>query len=193
MTGGIGSGKSVLSRILRINGYYVYDCDLEARRIMDESGYVCGELKNRWGDDIYDASGRLDRRRVAECVFNDEAERLWLNALVHGLVRDDVRKWMEEYKDMPLLFVESAILCTSGLAGMCQEVWEVTAPENVRVKRIEARNGLTREEAMCRISAQSQESTLLHNLGNLRQISNSGEDRLLDQLYALLENQKHDL
>lgn len=192
LTGGIGSGKSVLSRILRINGYYVYDCDLEARRIMDESGYVSKELKSRWGNDIYDNYGRLDRKRVAACVFNDNAERLWLNSLVHGLVRDDVRKWMEGHKDIPLLFVESAILCTSGLAGMCQEVWEVTAPENVRVKRIEARNGLTREEAMCRISAQSQESEQLHNLENLRQISNSGEDRLLDQLYALLENQKHD-
>lgn len=201
LTGGIGSGKSVVSRVLRIRGCHVYDCDLEARRLMDGSEDVCRALKERWGEDIYDSCGRLDRRRVAGYVFGDDAERAWLDALVHGMVRRDVRDWAGRHADAPVLFVESAILCTSGLAGMCAEVWEVTAPLEVRIARLKARNGLTEAEARSRIDAQRREAELLRELGEpgairesgelrefrkLRVLRNSGSARLLPRLDLLL-------
>lgn len=197
LTGGIGSGKSVVSRILRIRGCHVYDCDLEARRLMDGSEQVCRELKDRWGEDIYDTCGRLDRRRVADYVFGDDAERAWLDALVHGLVRDDVRRWADAHADAHALFVESAILCTSGLAMMCGQVWEVTAPEDVRMARIQARNGISPTQARARIDAQRHEARLLRELpssdllGFLKlpvrsEIRNSDDAQLLPRLDYLL-------
>lgn len=197
LTGGIGSGKSVVSRILRIRGCSVYDCDLEARRLMDGSEDVCRRLKDRWGEDIYDACGRLDRRRVAEFVFGDDSERAWLDALVHGLVRDDVRRWQDRHAAEPLLFVESAILCTSGLAMMCREVWVVTAPVDVRMARIRIRNGLTEVQARSRIDAQRHEADLLRELPSSRllgflkipvrsEINNADDSQLLPQLDYLL-------
>lgn len=198
LTGGIGSGKSVVSRILRVRGFEVYDCDTEARRLMEASEPLVRELKCRWGDDIYDRSGRLDRRRVAAIVFADDTERAWLDALVHGLVRADVDAWVRKVRaagDGPQcdsrqsgrqLFVESAILCTSGLAPMCREVWEVTAPVAVRLKRLEVRSGLCEADAIARIDAQRNEVEALHKLHGLKRIVNHGTVPVLFQIDELL-------
>lgn len=181
LTGGIGTGKSTVARILRLRGYEVYDCDLEAKRLMDESDYVRRSLRDRWGEEIYSAEGELDRCKVAGYVFADCREKAWLDSLVHGLVRDDVKRWADTHTDYShdTVFVESAILFTSGLADMCQEVWEVTAPLDTRVERVMKRSGLTREQAMARIDAQREEQMICQSRHTL-QIVNDGATPLLD-------------
>lgn len=181
LTGGIGTGKSTVARILRLRGYDVYDCDLEAKRLMDGSEYVRRSLRDRWGEDIYSPEGKLDRRKVAQYVFADRREKGWLDSLVHGLVRDDVKRWADTHTDYShdTVFVESAILFTSGLADMCQEVWEVAAPPDIRVERVMKRSGLTREQAMARIEAQKEEQMICQSRHTL-QIVNDGATPLLD-------------
>lgn len=183
LTGGIGTGKSTVARILRLRGYEVYDCDLEAKRLMDESPEVRRSLRDRWGEDIYSAEDELDRRKVAEYVFADRREKAWLDSLVHGLVRDDVKRWAATRTDYShdTVFVESAILFTSGLADMCQEVWEVTSPLDIRVERVMKRSGLTREQALARIEAQREEQMICQSLRSL-QILNDGTTPLLDAI-----------
>lgn len=183
LSGGIGTGKSTVARILRLRGYEVYDCDLEAKRLMDESMEVRRSLRDRWGEDIYSARGELDRRKVAEYVFADRREKAWLDSLVHGLVRDDVKRWAATHTDYShdTVFVESAILFTSGLADMCQEVWEVTAPLDTRVERVMKRSGLTREQALARIDAQREEQKICQSR-HTRQIVNDGTTPLLDTI-----------
>lgn len=183
LTGGIGTGKSTVARILRLRGYEVYDCDLEAKRLMDESPEVRRSLRDRWGEDIYSARGELDRRKVAQYVFADRREKAWLDSLVHGLVRDDVKRWAATRTDYrhDTVFVESAILFTSGLADICQEVWEVTAPLDIRVERVMKRSGLTREQAMARIDAQREEQKICRSRHTL-QIVNDGATPLLDAI-----------
>lgn len=183
LTGGIGTGKSTVARILRLRGYEVYDCDLEAKRLMDESLEVRRSLRDHWGEDIYSAEGELDRRKVAEYVFDDRREKAWLDSLVHGLVRDDVKRWAATLTDYShdTVFVESAILFTSGLADMCQEVWEVTAPLDTRVERVMKRSGLTREQALARIDAQREEQKICQSR-HTRQIVNDGTTPLLDAI-----------
>lgn len=183
ITGGIGAGKSVVSRILRLQGYEVYDCDLEAKRLMDGSEEVRRALAGRWGEDIY-REGRLDRPRVAEIVFGDAGEKRWLDTLVHGLVRDHLKGWMAE-RDVAgkRLFVESAILYGSGLAEMCSEVWLVTAPLELRLRRVEERSGLSPDKALARINAQMPELRLMTEAGiPVREIVNDGNHSLLDAL-----------
>lgn len=183
LTGGIGTGKSTVARILRLRGYEVYDCDLEAKRLMDESMEVRRSLRDRWGEEIYSARGELDRRKVAQYVFADRREKAWLDSLVHGLVRDDVKRWAATRTDYShdTVFVESAILFTSGLADMCQEVWEVTAPLDIRVERVMKRSGLTREQALARIEAQKEEQKICRSRHTL-QIVNDGTTPLLDSI-----------
>lgn len=183
LTGGIGTGKSTVARILRLRGYEVYDCDLEAKRLMDESLEVRRSLRDHWGEEIYSAEGELDRRKVAQYVFADRREKAWLDSLVHGLVRDDVKRWAATRTDYShdTVFVESAILFTSGLADMCQEVWEVTAPLDIRVERVMKRSGLTREQALARIDAQREEQKICQSR-HTRQIVNDGTTPLLDAI-----------
>ena len=178
--GGIGSGKSVVSRILRLRGEPVYDCDIEAKRIMDTSEEVLAALNGRYGDVVCPPGGPIFRQELARRVFGSDTERLWLNKLVHRLVREDVGLWRDRYE---VCFVESAILASSGLAAMCDEVWLVTAPEEIRIARTLARDSLTEEAVRARIRSQLEEERLLYASGvPVRSIDNSGSLSILCQI-----------
>ena len=182
--GGIGSGKSVVSRILRLRGVPVYDCDLEAKRIMDTSEEVLDALNERYGDAVCPQGGPICRSELARRVFGSDEERLWLNGLVHSLVRKDVALWHEALtvQGYQRCFVESAILATSGLAAMCDEVWLVTAPEDVRIARTLARDSISEEAVRSRIRTQREEEKLLDASAlPVRIIDNSGKLPLLPQ------------
>ncbi|MCC8070392.1 MAG: dephospho-CoA kinase [Bacteroidales bacterium] len=152
ITGGIGSGKSVVSEVLRVKGYAVYDCDSEAKRLMDSSA----EIRRRIASDVDPKAilpdGTIDRCRLSSTVFSDGEALERLNSIVHGAVRADLEKWSR--KQGPLCFVETAILYESGLDKMVDEVWEVKAPEELRIKRVERRSHLTRAQVEARIAAQ---------------------------------------
>ena len=183
--GGIGSGKSVVSRILRLRGEAVYDCDLEAKRIMDGSMEVLSALNSRYGEDVCPKTGPICRPELARRVFSNDEERIWLNSLVHRLVREDVARWhavkLSEGKER--CFVESAILATSGLAQMCEEIWLVTASEEVRIERIKIRDFLDEEAIKKRIQSQKEEERLIATFGiPVKTIDNSGYLSILDQI-----------
>ena len=170
--GGIGSGKSVVSRLLRLRGYDVYDCDMEARGIMASSREIREAMENRWpAMDIY-AGGEMDRAKVAAIVFADAAERAWLDSMVHGRVREHLAAWIAA-RSGERVFVESAILFSSGLWQMCNDVWEVTAPEDLRIRRIMTRSGMDAAQAADRLGVQRGEEThsarrnvTIHNIVN---------------------------
>lgn len=156
ITGGIGSGKSVVCRILSAMGYDVYDCDLAARHIMDTDD----ELKHRLCIEIHpeavDRQGIINRQIIAATVFADAEALQRLNDIVHHKVRSHLRQWIEERKSSAdRLFVESAIMHTSSLDTLMDCIWEVTAPTPLRIERIMCRNGMSAEEAMRRINSQS--------------------------------------
>lgn len=175
--GGIGAGKSVVSRLLRTRGYCVYDCDYEAKRLMDNSEVMISQMCLRWGDSIYDSEKGLDRKEIARLVFSDPQELAWLNTLVHKEV-------YREIETLQPTFIESAILYSSGLYALCEEVWEVNASERERVKRVIERNGMSEEEVESRIRAQRDESEMLrmgclrHGI-SLKKINNDNQQSLL--------------
>ena len=183
--GGIGSGKSVVSRILRLRDEAVYDCDLEAKRIMDSSEEVIQALHVRYGDEVCPAQGPICRPELARRVFGSDIERLWLNGLVHRLVRMDVEQWSGARlaEGRSRCFVESAILAASGLAAMCGEIWIVTAPDKVRIERVKMRDHLSEEAILGRIRSQEEEEMALKASGiPLRVIDNSGSLPVTEQL-----------
>lgn len=183
--GGIGSGKSVVSRILRLRGESVYDCDLEAKRIMDSSREVLMALNERYGKDVCPPGGPICRSELARRIFGDERERLWLNSLVHRLVREDVARWhaMLVEAGAERCFVESAILASSGLVLMCGEIWLVTAPEDVRIARTIVRDLLDEESIRKRIMSQAEEERLIAASPiPVRIIDNDGIRSILEQV-----------
>lgn len=150
VTGGIGSGKSVVCRMLSAMGYDVYDCDSRAKSIMDGSE----RIKRIISEDICREAlidGVIDRRRLADAVFTDKILLDRLNEAVHSAVRADIEQWAQ-MRDVA--FVETAILYQSGIDAMVSEVWNVTAPQSVRIERVMARNGLDPEAVRQRIDAQ---------------------------------------
>lgn len=153
ITGGIGAGKSVVSRVLRLKGYAVYDCDEEAKRLMIESNSLRDNLINRFGDECI-IDGTLNKSFIATRIFNDSEARGWLNRQVHGAVASDIDEWC---KGKGLAFVESAILHTSGLDKKCDEIWLVVAPEETRIARALKRGGIEEDNLRKRIEAQKDE------------------------------------
>lgn len=153
ITGGIGSGKSMVSRILRAMQYPVYDTDTEAKRIMDTAP-LRAQLAATWGDAIYNADGTLDRARLASAVFGDALQLKRLNDIVHPAVREDYAQWVERQKS-PIVFVESAILHQAHMDTPLQQIWVVEAGHDIRMTRVMQRSGLNRAEIEARMASQS--------------------------------------
>lgn len=151
ITGGIGSGKTTVCNIFREQGYPVYDCDNEAKRLMqDDSGIR---------QQILDLFGTLDRAEIARKVFDDKGLLQQLNNIVHPAVACDLQQWAER-QEKSIVFAESAILFESGLDKLCWKTVVVTAPEEVRIERVMRRNGWTREQVVNRMRNQMPEEKL---------------------------------
>lgn len=190
LSGGIGAGKSVVARILRLRGFEVYDCDSRARILMESAAEVRENLVGWCGEEVYDASGTLNRQLLGSRLFSDIELRSRVNSLVHRLVREDIAMHMtlpegEDAGKLQTLFVETAIPVISGLAVMADEIWLVTAPVELRVARACDRDGLSEDHIRSRIAAQQSEWDLLPEC-KTRRIINDGNTPLLPQISSLV-------
>lgn len=181
ITGGIGSGKSVVSRVVASMGFPVYDCDSRARRLQDSDPQMRRRIAEEITPEALNPDGSLNRAALGRCVFADPDKLLRLNQIVHGAVAADLRAEIARSKS-PLFFVETAILYESGFDSMVDAIWEVSAPEELRISRVMARNGLSAAEVKARIDAQRPSgANPSHYL-----IINDGETPVLPQiLYEL--------
>lgn len=168
ITGGIGSGKSVIAKQLREMGYAVYDTDSEAKRLIVEDAAVRKQMIQLFGSDVY-KDGIYQTAFVAQRVFTDKSLLAQLNAIVHPAVRADILRWAT-MQDSPsfrkglgvgLCFVECAILYQAGFDSLCDKVVAVTAPEDIRLERVIARDHSTMDKVRARMRAQSTEQDLL--------------------------------
>ncbi len=159
IAGFIGAGKSVVSRILRCNGFCVYDCDYEAAVLMNTNKNLRDALYEIIGEMCYDSNGKLNKKHVAEKIFSDTEIRNRVNQAVHSSVKRDFLRFANTRYGK--VFIESAILTTSGLDRVCDEIWLVDAPEALRVHRVMTRNSLSEKEVRDRMEVQKNELTFL--------------------------------
>jgi dephospho-CoA kinase len=168
LTGGIGSGKSTIAQGLRQMGYAVYDTDSEAKRLIVEDENVRTQMVQLFGNEVY-ANGVYQTALVAQRVFTDRSLLAQLNAIVHPAVRADILRWAT-MQDSPsfrkglgvgLCFVECAILYQAGFDTLCDKVVAVTAPEDIRMERVIARDHSTMDKVRARMRAQNAEQDLL--------------------------------
>lgn len=185
ITGGIGSGKSVVSSICRSKGFAVYDCDSRAKILMSHNESLRTQIIARLGDESYDQNGELNRQYIADIIFNDAERRDELNRLVHAAVLEDIKSWIAS-SDESLLFIESAILYSSGIDKIVDSVWMVDADIETRIARVISRNAMSREEVLARIQSQRNEFASADR-SKTSAIDNNGQQSLILQINQLIE------
>lgn len=152
LTGGIGSGKSLVAAAFAKFGIPVYYADKEAKRLMNEDAELRKEIIEIFGKNAY-VNGILNTKHLAHVVFNDKGKLNRLNSKVHPAVRRDYKEWAKR-QDAPYNLREAAILFESGSYKDCDLVILVTAPEELRIQRVMERDGVSREEVLSRIRQQ---------------------------------------
>jgi dephospho-CoA kinase len=153
ITGGIGSGKTTLSKKLRAEGYAVYDSDAEARRLQNEHPLIRKELIQLFGEDIY-TNQLLNRSALAKIVFGKPELLSKLNSIVHPFVKEDFNLWIKKHAAEKLLFKESALLFETGFSNFVDKVILMVASEEVRIARVIKRDGATPEQVRLRMKNQ---------------------------------------
>lgn len=153
ITGGIGSGKSTVSRYLESKGFLVLDADRIARELTGPGAPLTRELAVRFGDGILDEAGELDRARLAAIVFADPYKKQVLEQLLHGQILDEIRYRLQTAGDR-LAFVDAALLLEAGWAPFFDSVWVVTADREERIRRVTERDGWTAADIEARMRNQ---------------------------------------
>lgn len=153
VTGGIGSGKTLICRVFATLGVPVYNADSEAGRIMNEDEKVMDEIRKAFGKGVF-TEGKPDRIALAGIVFADGKALMRLNSIIHPAVQEDFTAWLERHTGEPYIIKEAAILFESGTYRSLDTVILVTAPEGLRLQRVMDRDRTGEEEVRQRMSRQ---------------------------------------
>lgn len=140
ITGGIGSGKSLVCRIFQQLGTPVYDADSHAKELMTTDGILVSQIKKEFGDLSYHSDGILNRSYLAEHVFFNEEKLAKLNAMVHPRVAVDYTKWVSRQSVKKYVIKEAALLFEAGSDKMLDKIIVVSAPEAIRQERVMKRD-----------------------------------------------------
>ncbi|MFM7565544.1 MAG: dephospho-CoA kinase [Flavobacteriales bacterium] len=183
LTGGIGSGKSYIAGILQKMGFPVYFSDHRAKTILQERSAIKALLSRRFGEAIF-VNDELDKKALATVIFSSEENRIFINELIHPLVREDFDSWCKQ-QNSSLVFNESALLFETGSYRTYQATLLVCAPMALRIARVMERDGLNHEEVEARIQSQwsdERKSSLADGV-----IINDNQQPLLLQLETFIE------
>ncbi|MBO7468293.1 MAG: dephospho-CoA kinase [Bacteroidaceae bacterium] len=186
ITGGIGSGKSGVSELLRVMGIPVYDCDKEASRLMHQSPEIRRQLTLLAGEGVYDENGMLNRKMLASFMFGNESRVRAVNAIVHPSVRADFRRWAEEKAHLPFVGLESAILYEAGMKEDVDAVVLVYTPAEERLQRAMARDNVPEEQIRRRMNSQMLDENKLALADYV--IRNAENDAVTPQVLELLQS-----
>jgi dephospho-CoA kinase len=156
LTGGIGSGKSVVAKLFETMGIPVYDTDKEAKRITSTSLLIRECLSKKFGQELYQ-DGQLNKSLLASLIFENKENLNYVNAIVHPEVQKDFVCWKEQYKNSRCIAIESAILFESGFDKITDVSINVSAPLEKRIERIQMRDQINRKDILNRIENQMSE------------------------------------
>ena len=158
LTGGIASGKSTVTALLKEKGAVIIDADKIAREIMSKGEPAWFEVLNYFGDEILNNDrSDIDRKKLASIVFSDKAKLEALNNITHPKIIEEIKKQVEEYKKAgkKIIVIDAALLIEAGLDKIVDEVWVIAANEDVQLQRLMAREkDITKDEAVKRIKSQ---------------------------------------
>ena len=154
LTGGIGSGKSVVAHILQVMDIPVYNCDEEAKRLNETDDLIRKSLIKIVGDKVYREDGTLDKAVLIAYLFDSPFNAARIHAVIHPRVRAHFEHWMKSHDTLPLVGIESAILFEAGFADLAEQIWLVIAPVDLRKKRAMRRDNTTQDAVERRMANQ---------------------------------------
>lgn len=189
ITGGIGSGKSTVSNIIKKNNFPVIDCDEISRELTQKDNTVLDEIRRCFGTSVFDDNGNLLRQDLANIVFSDSSKKESLEDIVVTRIFEIVRDDLSKHRSLgtKLVFIDAPLLIETGLNRLCDVCVLVTADIETRINRVEKRDGISRDRVLERISNQMPESEkkavadeLIDNSGSIEYLNNSVE-RLINK------------
>lgn len=183
ITGGIGSGKSVVSRLLEVMGIPVYISDTESKRVTVVDPLIRRGLCELVGEDVF-CSGELNKALLASYLFASPENARRVNGIIHPRVKEDFRRWVDSHADFDMVGMESAILIEAGFAREVDIIVMVSAPLEIRVERVLQRDKSSRELVMQRIRHQMCDEEKKNSAGFV--IVNDGERPLIPQVLELI-------
>lgn len=187
ITGGIGSGKTIVAKILTTMGVPVYISDDEAKRLMVSDPVIITGLKKLIGDDAY-IEGQLNKNKIGDYLFSSPSHASKINSLVHPRVKEDFEQWAKQQADYPIVAIESAILFEAKLKSSVDYTILVYASEDTRIERAMKRDSTTLSSVKKKVVAQSKESDKIDLADFL--LCNDHQSLLIPQLLSLLREIK---
>lgn len=156
LTGGIASGKSTVSSILKDLGAYIIDVDEVGRNVVQKGEKAYNEIVQYFGDKILMANGEINRKALGHIVFSDSEKLKKLNSITHPKIIDKVKETIDQKRSegREVIVVDAAILIEMGLNLLCDSVWLVSVDKDIRLQRLMDRDRLSENDALNRIKAQ---------------------------------------
>lgn len=184
LTGGMGSGKSLVANILSTIGIPIYDSDTEAKRLTIEDVLIRKELTNLLGKDLF-FNDSIDKKKLATYLFASAANAQRINSIIHPCVKKDFKSW-SELQPTKYVAIESAILIEAGFVVDVDYVVLVYAPKELRIERTMKRDRVSKETVESRFSRQLDDEKKKEHADFI--IVNDGVTPLIPQIYKLLED-----
>ncbi len=182
ITGGIGSGKSIVASLFALYGIPVYIADTESKILTNTSETIRQKLTALFGDSLYTETG-LDKKKLASYIFNDPKLLETVNRIIHPEVAQHFQNWVAQQTGN-LCIIESAILFESGFNSLVDKTITVFAPEEIRIKRSMQRDNVSEETIRQRMKNQMAEEVKINRSDFI--ISNDDSKALIPQVYAIL-------
>ncbi|HHU97330.1 MAG: dephospho-CoA kinase [Bacteroidota bacterium] len=183
VTGGIGSGKSVVCSLLHLHGIPVFNADIEAKRLNDTSAGVRKALTRHFGKDLYEGD-RLNRQQFAKLIFNDKQNLAIANGIIHPALAKRFNDWCSAQSRFTHVAIDAPVLFEAGFDAHVDTVVVVYSPKELRVKRVMERDQVDREKVEARMQSQLPEEEKLKRANHV--ICNDGRHSLIVQVTDLL-------
>jgi len=157
LTGNIGSGKTYVANLFEKKGVPIYNTDNRAKYLMNNSIEIIETLKEKFGTQAYQ-NKLLNRKLIADKIFQDKSLIKWMNQLIHPKVQKDFDNWLDNNKQSKYVLKEAAILIESGAYKNCDRLILVSAPDEIRISRVIERDKMTEAEVLQRMANQMPEA-----------------------------------
>ncbi|NQV36968.1 MAG: dephospho-CoA kinase [Candidatus Marinimicrobia bacterium] len=184
ITGGLGSGKSIASKVVKKMGCYVFDADAEGKILLVSNLNVQNELIAEFGSDILNGDDTINRQKLARTAFQDEDHQMRLNTVIHPYIFDEIDKQYEKLLDEgqhEVFVVDGALIFESGLDSHLDYTVVITAPFAMRMSRALSRGGLNRDQIQKRMGLQWKDEDKI-SLANYVINNTKDEDYLTQQI-----------
>ncbi len=182
LTGGIGSGKTTVAKMIENMGFPVYYSDSRAKELVNESQFLKSKITQLLGEESYDKQGVYNRKFVSTIVFDNPEKLQALNAIIHPAVKSDFQNWLQKNADKEFVFKETALLFELDLDKACYKSVLVTAEDNSRIKRVMDRDSKTYREVQSIMAKQMPEKDkikradfVIYNNGTLEELQSEVE------------------